>query len=156
MHLSKKAIIIGSLALLAVASIVTTTSFTQYTCLQCRATLFKRQILSIPFEYISKNQYSDLFQKDNPSHHHKWCWWGSVHSGSLISYSMACGRQHPIWRLPISVQAEYSHLVSPTALTRSLEIIDSKDQKAADAEVDRVYEQVLDSQQAQQDAAANP
>jgi len=69
---------------------------------------------------------------------------------------MACGRQHPIWRLPISVQAEYSHLVSPTALTRSLEIIDSKDQKAADAEVDRVYEQVLDSQQAQQDAAANP
>jgi len=144
---SRKAIGIVTLliAILAAGCFFDVYSITRYTCLECRATLTKRRILGIPIQNITQDSYSDSILAQNPSHEHQWRWCGSEHSHSLATVTFSCGRQHPIWQLPVPIQARYSQLVSAAELHAALRAIDSPDRKAAEAEVNRVYEQVLDS-----------
>lgn len=129
---------------LAVAYTGTYTT-TQYTCLECRATLEKRWVLGIPFQWVTQNSYSTKVLAHNPRHQHHWCWCGTDLSYCHTSFVRACGRQHPIWQIPVSVQADYARIVSPTELHKTLQTIDSTDRAAAEAAVQHVYETVLDS-----------
>lgn len=130
------------LAIIVAAGFFEFYSFTQHTCLECRATRTERRILGIPFRHITYDAYSTSVIAHDPSHQHHWKWWGSIHTMN----SFVCGRQHPIWQIPISVQAKYSQLVPASELRLALEAIDSPDRKTADAAINRVYERVTDSQ----------
>jgi hypothetical protein len=125
-------------------------SDTQYSCLECRATLTKQKIGGIHFQHVSQHvsldSYSTSFLAHDPTHQHHWRWCGSTHSRSLTSESCARGRRHPIWMIPVSVQSEYSLLVPSSELHRSLQAIDSPDRKTADAAAKQVWECVLESQ----------
>jgi hypothetical protein len=139
------AIVVLLLASIAAASIFDVYSFTQYSCLECRATLTKRRICGVPIQRVSYDAYSTEVLARDPSHQHQWRWCGSIHSDSLVSDTFSCGRQHPIWQLPISVHAKYAQLVPPAELHQALQAIESADRKTGQAAVKRVWEQVLNS-----------
>jgi hypothetical protein len=144
MRLLKAIAIISVLALIVAATY--SRSETSYTCLDCRATLTKRRICGIPSEEITPNKYSEFVLAHNSSHQHKWCWCGSEHTYTLSSVSFGCGRQHPIWQLPVSIQERYSQLVSESELHDTLRVIDSSNREAAESAVNQAYERVLDAQ----------
>src|SRR5436309_15231029 len=94
-------------------SVVIHTS-TARTCLECRATLRERRVFGIPVDSIEQNAYSASVLAQEPNHIHHWRWCGSKHSHTFIGgEGLGCGRRHPIWGLPVQVQAEYAHLVPP-------------------------------------------
>ena len=144
---SRKAIVIVAslIASVAAACFFDVYSTTAYSCLECRATLTKRRICGIPFQWAEPNSYSQAVLSNNPAHQHQWRWCGTTLSYSLTSFARGCGRQHPIWQLPVPVQAEYSHLVPASELRETLDAIDSPNRKVAEATVNKVYERVLDS-----------
>jgi hypothetical protein len=144
----RKVIVIVALLLgiVAAASFFNVYSTTAYSCLECRATLTKRRICGVPFQWAEQNSYSQAVISSSPAaHQHQWRWCGTTLSYSLTSFARSCGRQHSIWHLPIPIQAEYSHLVPASELHEMLQAIDSPDRKVAEATVNRVYERVLDS-----------
>jgi hypothetical protein len=144
MRFCKAIAIVGSLALLVAATYERSDS--SYTCLGCRATQTKSRIFGIRSEKITTNSYSESVVAHDPSHQHQWRWCGSAHTASLFSEMHACGRQHPIWQLPVSIQERYSKLVSESELHDALKAIDSPSRETAESAVNRVYERVLDSQ----------
>jgi len=132
-------------AIIAAACYFDVYSFTQYSCLECRATLTKRRICGISFQRVAQDPYSTAVLTRNPSHQHQWCWCGSQRSYSLVTVTYSCGHQHPIWELSVSVQAQYSRLAPASELQEALRAIDSPDRKTAEVAVNQVYERVLDS-----------
>lgn len=139
-----------TIILLVVATCVLIASFarydsTRFTCLECRATLENRSIVGIPIQWICQNSYSTLVLADNDSHMHEWRWCGTNITYSLSSYTRGSGRQHPIWKLPIKIQAEYAGLVPASELKASLEEIDSEDDDVAEIAVQEIYETVLNA-----------
>lgn len=134
--------VLGIIAAIAVFGFYTTT---QYSCLECRATLENRWVLGVPSHWVTQNSYSEHVLSQNSAHQHQWRWCGTDLSYSLTSFIRACGRRHPIWQLPVSVQADYARLVSPGELHKTLQTIDSADGATAEATVQRVYETVLNS-----------
>lgn len=135
-------VFLGMVIAIACFGVYTTT---QYSCLECRATLQKRWVLGVPFQWITQNSYSETVLAHDSAHQHQWRWCGSDISSSLMMFARSWGKQHPIWMLPVSVQAEYARLVSPSELHKTLQKIDSTDRAAAEATVWHVYEMVLDS-----------
>ena len=133
------------LAIVAVASFFDVYSTTNYTCLECRAELTQRRICGVPFRRVSHHSYSTTFLAGNPSHEHLWRWSGTRHAHSLFTQSLACGRRHPIWSLPVIIQAEYSKLVPASELEETLQAIDAPDREKAEAAVSKAFERVLDS-----------
>ena len=143
MRFLKTAAIFGTLIL--IVAVTYEHGESRYTCLECRATQTKSRICGIRSESISTNSYSESIVAHDPSHQHQWRWSGSAHTSSLFSEMHACGRQHPIWQLPVSIQERYSHLVSESEMTDALKAIDSANRDAAESAVKQVYERVLDS-----------
>jgi hypothetical protein len=144
---SRTAIIVAAslLAIVAAAVFFDFYSRTEYTCLECRATLTKRQICGLPFQRISHNSYSTSFLAGTSMHQHVWRWCGTRYARSLFTQTRACGRRHPIWDLPVTVQAKYSQIVPASELDETLQAIDSPDREKAEAVVTKVFERVLDS-----------
>ncbi|MHA3775705.1 hypothetical protein ACXR0O_29675 [Verrucomicrobiota bacterium sgz303538] len=145
MRIRTAIILCAALAIIGLASFFDIYAYSADTCLECRATREKRWICGIPLQWIAPNSYSRAVLASEPRHQHQWRYCGSRHSYSLVSVSYACGRQHPIWLLPVEVQAEYARLVSPAELHDALHAIDIADPRAADEAVNHIYEKVLDS-----------
>jgi hypothetical protein len=120
-------------------------SKTQFSCLECRATLERGWIVGIPFQSIVPNFYSQSILSHDPAHQHRWRWCGSTQSYTWISTVYSCGRSHPIWQLPISIQEDYAHLVPANELENTLKAIDSRDREIAEATVKHVYTTVFNS-----------
>ena len=144
MRFWKTIAIIASLVLILAATYERGES--SYTCLECRATQTKSRIFGMRSEKITTNSYSESVAAHDSSHQHQWRWCGSAHTTSLFSEMHACGRQHPIWQLPVPIQERYSKLVSESELHDALKAIDSPNRETAESAVNRVYERVLDSQ----------
>ena len=145
MRRRKIIIIVSALLAIAAACFFDVYRTTVYSCLECRATLTKSRICVITFQHTANDSYSKSFLAGFPSHQHQWCWCGSEQSYSLSSVTYAWGPRHPIWGLPVSVQAEYSQLVPASELQQTLQAIDSPDRNTAEARVNKVYERVSDS-----------
>ncbi len=143
----RKKIVTAVILLGAVIAVACFSSYNtaQYSCLECRATLEKCCFFGIPFHSVTHNAYSQAILSHAPAHQHQWRWCGTKLSYSLVSVTRGCGKRHPIWRLPVSVQADYARLVSPTDLHKTLQRIDSTDCTVAEAEVQHVYATVLNS-----------
>lgn len=144
----RKAIKIAAALFVIVAAVCYFFVYTtrEYTCLECRATLEKRRVCGIPFQWVVQNSYSQSVQSRKPSHQHQWCWSGSTSIYSLTSFVFGCGRRHAIWWLPVRVQAEYSRLVSESELHDTLQAIDSSDGKIGREIVNKVYERVFNEE----------
>ena len=120
---------------------------TAWTCVYCRTMKSQTTKLGIARTRIYDSEFTPWYRAHFPAHEHVWAWCGSkdTYTASGEPYIFRCGRQHPIWGLHVSIQAEYSRLVPPSELHEVLQAIDSPDRKAAEAAVRRVYERVLDS-----------
>jgi hypothetical protein len=117
-------------------------SVTKYTCLECRATLAKRWIYGLLWEHISYDADSRLLLARAPLHQHQWCWCGSKQSYSFGGETIACGRSHPVWNLPVSIQAKYAGMVPPVEFRKVLEAVDSPDRETTNAAIERVCARV--------------
>lgn len=138
------AIVIVLGAILTAACFVTY-STTQYTCLECRALRTTRGLNHLSFSSFSLSDYSQAYLASHPTHLHHWCWCGSTQTYSLTSTTWACGKQHPIWSLPVDVQARFATMVSPEEFQRQLNAIDSADRNVGSAAAEKIFTQVLDA-----------
>ncbi|CAN5803309.1 hypothetical protein BH09VER1_BH09VER1_49600 [soil metagenome] len=129
--------------LLGLAGYFFSYSVTQYTSLECRALQTQRRICEVPLIGVALNDYSRSYLAKHPAHEHHWCWCGSTQTYALTSMTMACGKSHPIWRVPVDVQASYAKMVSPEVLQRQLAVIDSRDRKTGEAAAENLFEEVL-------------
>lgn len=115
----------------------------RYTCMECRATLTDQHIFGLHLPWISHTADSRALLARYPGHEHHWCYGGSRQSYSLTAVCLACGRAHPIWRLPIDVQARYARLVPPAELQQTLQDLDTAaDRPTAAAITERIYKRV--------------
>jgi hypothetical protein len=144
---SRTAIITAAalLAMLVATLFLDVYSTTEFTCLECRANLTKKRIYGVPISRITRHPYTTTYLASEPNHKHSWCWCGTRHSWSLLRVTRACGRRHPIWSLPIDIQAEYSRLVPASEMDATLRDIDSSDREKANAAADRAFERVINS-----------
>jgi hypothetical protein len=72
-------IMVASLFTVVVAAaIFNVYSTTEYTCLECRATLSERHVCGIPLSRISRHPYTTAYLAANPAHLHSWRWCGNT------------------------------------------------------------------------------